>query len=66
MLKGLERNGWSGSLLSPKKKKQEKKSLSHSPQIMIKSETHYRSLAEVDGTFASIDIFRIEKGKKEK
>lgn len=48
------------------KKKQEKKSLSHSPQIMIKSETHYRSLAEVDGTFASIDIFRIEKGKKEK
>lgn len=47
-------------------KKKEKKSLSHSPQIMIKSETHYRSLAEVDGTFASIDIFRIEKVKKEK
>lgn len=64
MLRGLERNRWSGSLLSPKKQK--KKSLSHSPQIMIKSETHYRSLAEVDGTFASIDIFRIEKGKKEK
>lgn len=64
MLRGLERNRWSGSLLSQKKKK--KKSLSHSPQIMIKSETHYGSLAEVDGTFASIDIFRIEKVKKEK